>query len=130
MGRSVQERIGKDVRQRWRTTPAGDRHVAEVASRGEHDPADAGTQAPIAITSLLQRLANRDDGYLRIIPDKEQSWLYVKWKFNGGPHAGGYAFVSGESHDVVALLWQLQQQIDDIYSGRRRATPDKPFIID
>lgn len=76
---------------------------------------------------LLLRYAQRDDGYLRIIPDGEQKFVYLKWKYTRARWIGHYCFVSGEYHRIVALLDTLETILDRVDEGQYRPSRDRRY---
>lgn len=70
----------------------------------------------------------RDDGWLRIVPEPEHNYVWLKWKFTEGKWANHYVMVKcwiSEVNEGLETLWRKAEEVDQ---GDRRPTPDKYYL--
>lgn len=123
------ERVARGVGIQQRTGNSGEPIEDVARSPGSFQRVAGETASPegLALLELLVSYAEREDGYLRTIPDGEYKFVYLKWKFTRGKFSGKYAFVSGASTNIASLMWTLREHIDDIYAGRRNPHADRDY---
>lgn len=73
---------------------------------------------------LLSELCERDDGYLRIIPDGAGKSCFYKWKFTRGEHAGYYVMAVVEYWQVDYGVTLLMQKITSVVVGASKPVKD------
>lgn len=78
---------------------------------------------PVLLASVLQR----DDGWLRIVPDGDGKVIWWKWKFIHGKHAGHYVMVRGEQAQNVESLRVLARKLAQVDRGESRPTRDSYY---
>lgn len=64
---------------------------------------------------LLGTLLNRDDGWLRIVPDSNGKVVWWKWKFTAGKWSGRYVMVRAEQDqhtDAMHILCKKLRMVD------------------
>lgn len=88
---------------------------------------NATAQVRIAPTEALLRLCQRDDGWLRIIPPRDNYQLYLKWKFNRGPWANHYLMVVVPLNQLSFGLQLLNEKCHDVDDGQRTPSVDRYF---
>lgn len=127
MTKATRERLGKDVRSRRRPDAGANDGNPAYAGGSERLATLQAEASPIAINEVLHWFITRDDGYLRLIPDGEGKYIYLKFKYTRGRFIGHYAFVSGYPDDAAGLLWRLRAQIDSHYNDTVKPTLDRPY---
>lgn len=73
---------------------------------------------------LLATVLDRDDGWLRVVPDRDAPVVWWKWKFVHGPHAGGYVMVRGAQDQHIEALRVLARKLRSVDVGSLRPTKD------
>jgi hypothetical protein len=66
---------------------------------------------------FLEELLQRDDGWLRLIPSRDGSPVYAKWKFTAGKHANHYVMSVGQYWQLDYLLQLLLLKLDKVDTG-------------
>jgi len=84
----------------------------------------------IAIYASLAEILDRDDGWLRVIPSRDRSPIYAKWKFTSGEHDGKYVMVVVQYYQLDELFPQLLGQLHKVDRGALKPTLDKYFSLD
>lgn len=83
---------------------AGSSSAGVAAGAGVPGPGRTATtgarKIPTTAQASLEVLAQRDDGWLRLVPSRDGSPIYLKWKFTSGPRERYYVM-------TVAQYWQL-----------------------
>lgn len=82
------------------------------------------------LSSGMADLVMRDDGWLRLIPSRDGSLSYAKWKFTHGRHAGKYVMVAVAHWNSMDLVPLLRDKLREVDAGLLRPTLDKYFSLD
>lgn len=125
-----------------RTNGKGD--VRTVASN--HGPGASGSGSPgdyhagtcageqpghsEALRETAIRLALRDDGYLRVIPDGQGDRVFIKWKFTSGPYLGQYVMAVVNPHEISHGFVLILTKIIGSYAGMYSPSVDKRYSDD
>lgn len=92
-------------------------------------PISRDTVAPRLYEALVY-LVSRDDGWLRLIPSRDGTMAYAKWKFTAGRHRDSYVMVAVQSWNSIALPWLLVEQLIKVDTGQLKPTLDKYYSRD
>lgn len=82
------------------------------------------------LSSGMVDIVSRDDGWLRLIPSRDGSLSYAKWKFTHGRHAGKYVMVAVAHWNALDLVPLLRDKLREVDAGMLRPTLDKYFSLD
>lgn len=120
--------IAKGI-QRERRRPSVCHDPGGSSQRMDHNAVEnvAGLQTGPTLYSHLTALGERQDGYLRIIPDGAAKSLYIKWKFTKGQWRGYYLMSVVEVWDVEHGLLLLRQKIDSVDVGVKNPVKDTAY---
>jgi hypothetical protein len=84
---------------------------------GAGGSAPAHRQVPQATSEALDYLAQRDDGWLRLIPSRDGHPVYCKWKFTSGRYANHYVMALGQWWQMDYILAMLIHKIEEVDVG-------------
>jgi len=74
-------------------------------------------KVPTSTGELLERLSDRDDGWLRWVRKRDTDTIYAKWKFTAGRQHNTYIMVVGQTWQVRYILQLLLLKLDKYDSG-------------
>jgi hypothetical protein len=98
--------------------------------RSSH-PGPTGPHEPTAHTyssgAPLLLLVSRDDGWLRIVPERDSSTVYLKWKFTRGQHTGKYVMAVVQQWTLGYGLRLLVEKLEAVDEGHFKPTLDTPY---
>jgi hypothetical protein len=73
---------------------------------------------------LLLDISQRDDGYLRLIPDGSGKSCYYKWKWTRGPKAGYYVMAVVSYFQIDYGLQLLVDKMQAVDAGTSKPVKD------
>jgi hypothetical protein len=76
---------------------------------------------------LFEVLLQRDGGWLRVVPRRDEDVVYWKWKYTDGPHMNHYVMVRTSKTEVLLGLRELAHKLDRVDDGVLRPTLDRPY---
>lgn len=79
------------------------------------------------LTRTLRYLAQRDDGWLRMVPSLDEHVVWLKWKFTRGIWEHHYVMVKVEAMRVGWGLELLVDKLRSVDAGEKKATYDRLF---
>jgi hypothetical protein len=93
-------------------------------------PHDTAATRAARLANAMAYLVDRDDGWLRLIPSRDGSKAYAKWKFTAGRYSGSYVMVLVQPWNSMALPLLLVDALLKVDAGMLRPTLDKYFALD
>lgn len=75
----------------------------------------------------LATLCQRDDGWMRMVPDTDTQECFWKWKFTRGPHQGHYVMVRCMGWQYAYAVELLLYKLDEVDRGLRNPVLDRPY---
>ena len=76
---------------------------------------------------LMVQLMHRSDGWLRMVPDRDNDVTWWKWKFTSGRWQGHYAMVRGDKYQPLAAVSILLRKLASIDLCFERPSKDTYF---
>lgn len=80
-----------------------------------------------ALSRVLTWFCIRSDGWLRLIPDRDNDAVWLKWKFTSRKWPNHYVMVKGHSWQMAFILLELQRKVQEVELGERNPTLDRPY---
>lgn len=77
------------------------------------------------LKGTLDRLASRDDGWLRIVPHPAEDRIYLKWKFTAGKWERHYVMAVVTMYQMPEGLMLLAHKVQEAEQGLLKPTLDK-----
>lgn len=95
-------------------------HHSPAAPVGQFPPGDR-------LWFDLRDILDREDGWLRIVPDHDQKVLWVKWKYTRGRWRGHYIMVRMGIYEHGLAASMLLRKLNDVDLGQARPTLDSYY---
>lgn len=113
-----------------RSTPSRAAQAEESASvpKALHFPSSPPLRPSASLSGAdVSELLNRDDGWLRIVPDEDGKTVWWKWKITRGKWQGHYVMCVGRQDQHSESIAVILHKLSKVDSGELRPTKDSYY---
>lgn len=99
-----------------------------VAPQAHLFPSHAPLRPSVGIVGAdVSELLQRDDGWLRIVPDSDGKTVWWKWKFTRGKWSGFYVMAVGRQDQHAEAIAVMLHKLGKVDDGEDRPIQDRYY---